>query len=257
VSQPSARLIAYGCAIADEHRYESCARIGIDSVRDPSTPVYEVRGSESIFSAYNEMLDRARSDPRVEALALVHEDFTIKDPRFEEKVRETFPDPGVAIIGVIGAIGIGGIDWWIHRRTLGAATLRSPEPFPPWGPPLIGEGTVVGPGGTGEVDMVDGMMLVLSRWATRELRFDESLGPGFDGYDADMCFQARERGRKVVVAELDVEHHHRWADLSNTAYRSAWKRAHIAFRRKWEGRMPLRMPPPVADTSAVRTASQD
>jgi hypothetical protein len=243
-------VIAYGCAIADERRFQECARAGIDRARDPSAPVYEVRGSDSIFSAYNEMLDRARRDPRIKALALPHEDFTIRDPRFEAKVRDTLGDPDVAIIGVLGGIGIGGIDWWIHERTVGAATLSSPEPFPPWGPPLIGEGTVVGPGGSGPVDMVDGMLLVLSRWAIDELRFDESLGPGFDGYDADICFQARERGRKVVVAELDGEHHHRWAELSNPAYRSAWKRAHIAFRRKWEGRMPLRMPPSVTSPSS-------
>jgi glycosyl transferase family 2 len=243
-------LIAYGCTIADERRYESCARAGIERVREPTAPIYEIRESDSIFSAYNEMLDRARGEPEVEALALPHEDFTIRDDRFVPKVREVLGDPDVAIIGVIGAIGIGGIDWWIHERTVGAATLRSPEPFPPWGPPLIGEGTRVGPGGTGPVDMVDGMILILSRWAIDELRFDESLGPGFDGYDADICFQARERGRKVWVADLDVEHHHRWADLGNEAYSAGWKRAHVAFRRKWEGRMSLRMPPRVTDPAA-------
>ncbi len=90
--------------------------------------------------------------------------------------------------------------------------------------------------------MVDGFLLILSRWVIEELRFDESLGPGFNGYDADLCFQARERGRKVVVAEIAVEHHHHWPELSSFAYRAAWKRAHVAFRRKWEGRMPLRIP---------------
>jgi hypothetical protein len=233
--------IAYGSAIADEARYERCARAGIDRVRDPAAPVFEVRGSDCLFRAYNEILDRAAADPRIDALVLVHEDNTIQDPRFEARAREALADPDVAIAGAIGAVGIGGIDWWVHERLVGAAKLRSPVPFPPWGPPLIGEGTVVGPGGSGEVDMVDGFLLVLSRWVIDELRFDESLGPGFDGYDADLCFQARERGRKVVVAEFAVEHHHRWADLDDEAYRSSWKRAHIAFRRKWEGRMPLRL----------------
>jgi hypothetical protein len=219
--------------------------MGIDSVRAPSVPVYEIRGEHSLFRAYNEILDRAAADPLVEALVLVHEDNTIQDPCFESKARDALADPDVGIVGAIGAIGIGGIDWWVHERLVGAARLRPPVPFPPWGPPLVGGGEIVGPGGGGEVDMVDGFLLVLSRWVIDELRFDESLGPGFDGYDADLCFQARERGRKVVVAEFAVEHHYRWADLENEEYRSAWKRAHVAFRRKWEGRMPLRMPPPV------------
>jgi hypothetical protein len=247
-------LIAYGCAIADEERYESCARVGIERTRDPSAPVYEVRGSDSLFRAYNEMLDRAGAESRVEALALVHEDTTIHDERFEQKVRDTFADPTVAVAGVIGAVGVGGIDWWLHERMVGAAILRSPDPFAPGGDALIGDGTMVGPGGSGEVDMVDGLLLVLSRWAIDELRFDESLGPGFDGYDADICFQARERERKVVVADFEVEHHHRWAELSNPEYRASWKRAHIGFRRKWEGRMPLRMPPPVTRANTMGPA---
>ncbi len=233
-------MIAYGCAISDPRRFERCALVGIQRARQPSAPLYEVRGSDSLFSAYNEILDRAREDPRIEALVLVHEDTTILDPRFEENIRSFLRDPEVAIVGAIGAVGVGGIDWWVHERLVGSATLRSPDPFPSWGPPLIGGGTVVGPGGSGEVDMVDGFLLVLSPWAIAELRFDESLGPGFDAYDADLCFQARERGRKVVVADLEVEHHHHWAELSSFAYRSRWKRAHVAFKRKWEGRMPLR-----------------
>jgi glycosyl transferase family 2 len=234
-------LIAYGCAISDPRRFERCALVGIERARQPSAPLYEVRGSDSLFSAYNAILDLAREGSRIEALVLVHEDTTVLDSRFEDKVRSFLRDPEVAIVGAIGAVGVGGIDWWVHERLVGSATLRSPDPFPSWGPPLIGGGTVVGPGGSGEVDMVDGFLLVLSPWAIEELRFDESLGPGFDAYDADLCFQARERGRKVVVADFEVEHHHHWADLSSFAYRSRWKRAHVAFMRKWEGRMPLRV----------------
>jgi hypothetical protein len=246
-------VIAYGSAVADEHRYERCARAGIDRLREPSAPVYEVRESGSLFGAYNEILDQAAADPRVEALVLMHEDTAIVEPDFEAKAREALADPQVAIAGAVGAIGIGGIDWWVHERMLGRVTLRLEEQFPPWGPPLIGSGTVVGPGGGGEVDTVDGFLLILSRWVIDELRFDESLGPGFHGYDADLCFQARERGRRVMVVEIDVEHHDRWRELADTEYRSGWKRAHAAFRRKWEGRMPLRIPTPeVASRSPGR-----
>jgi hypothetical protein len=233
-------LIAYGCTIGVPQRYERYALAGIERARERSAPLYEVRGSDSLFRAYNEILDRAAADPRVEALVLPHEDTTIFDPGFEAKVRAALAERRVAVVGAIGAIGVAGIDWWVHERTLGAATMRSPTPFPAWGPLLIGGGTVVGLGGTGEVEMVDGLLLILSRWVIEELRFDESLAPGFHGYDADLCFQARERGRTVMVADLEVEHAYDWPVLSSFAYRAAWKRAHIAFRRKWEGRMPLR-----------------
>ena len=41
--------------------------------------------------------------------------------------------------------------------------------------------------------------MVLSPWAVRELRFDESLGK-LHGYDFDICMQARAAGKKVVDA---------------------------------------------------------
>ena len=45
----------------------------------------------------------------------------------------------------------------------------------------------------GEVETLDGFLLVLSPWAVRTLRFDESLGE-FHGYDLDFCLQVREAG---------------------------------------------------------------
>ena len=112
-----------------------------------------------------------------------------------------------------------------------------------------------GTGGFGDVDMVDGYLLGMSRWALTELRFDEhEVGPGFHGYDADICFQARERGRKVFVAEMAVAHHRN--SISPTPYRSDWLRAQIAFRRKWERRGMLRPPklpfPPYMKTKQER-----
>ena len=60
---------------------------------------------------------------------------------------------------------------------------------------------------TGEVDNLDGFLIGLTPWAIQNLRFDESLGKSH-GYDADLCLQAREAGRKVVTADLKVVHHH-------------------------------------------------
>ncbi len=48
---------------------------------------------------------------------------------------------------------------------------------------------------TGEVDSIDGFVMVLSPWAVRELRFDESLGK-IHGYDFDLCLQVRDAGTK-------------------------------------------------------------
>ena len=52
-----------------------------------------------------------------------------------------------------------------------------------------------------EVEVVDGFLLVLSPWAVRNVRFDETLGLGH-GFDFDYCRQVRAAGRKVVAADL-------------------------------------------------------
>lgn len=228
-------MIAFGCAIHSDDKYRRFALPGIERVREPLAPLIELRGRTCLFSAYNEILDRAAADPRIDALTLVHEDTEIREPRFEERVRWALADPAVAIVGTIGSVGVQGIDWWVHDYGVGSSILEPIDAAELYETELVGGSEVSGSGSSGEVDMVDGYLLVLSRWAIRELRFDNrEVGPGFHGYDADICFQARARGRKVFAAEMAVAHHRN--SISPTPYREDWMRAQIAFRRKWERR---------------------
>jgi hypothetical protein len=86
---------------------------------------------------------------------------------------------------------------------------------------------------TGEVDTLDGFLLVMSPWAVRNARFDESLG-SFHGYDFDICMQVREAGRKVVTADLKVVHHH---SLELCSDPELWITAHMRLAEKWDGRI--------------------
>lgn len=234
-------MIAFGVAIGSEEKYEAIALPGIERSRDPEAPLVEIRGRTSIFGAYNEILDELAGDPRVEAVALLHEDTQIRDEHFEQKCRWALQDPLVAIVGTIGAVGVQGIDWWVHDYGIGSTILEPIDPEVLYETPLLSGSEISGMGSSGEVDMVDGYLLVLSRWAIRELRFDEDgIGPGFHGYDADICFQARERGHKVMAVEMDVAHHRNSVGPSH--YREDWLRAQIAFRRKWEQRGMLSAP---------------
>lgn len=228
-------MIAFGCAVASEEKFERYALKGIERVRDPEAPLFVKRGRTCIFTAYNEILEEACADPRIEALTLLHEDTEIRDDRFEEKARWGLGDLEVAIVGTIGAVGVQGIDWWVHDYAIGSSILEPIDPAVLYETPLLEGSEMSGAGGFGDVDMVDGYLMVFSRWAMEELRFDpDEVGPGFHGYDADICFQARERGRKVFVAEMVVAHHRN--SISPTPYRADWLRAQVAFRRKWERR---------------------
>jgi hypothetical protein len=235
-------MIAFGCAIGSEEKYRRFALPGIERVRDPEAPLIEVRGQDCLFRAYNEILDRVEADGRVEAIALIHEDAEIRDDYFEERVRWALRDPDVAIVGTIGGVGVQGIDWWIHDYGVGYSILEPIEPGVLYETPLLAGSEASGAGGFGTVDTVDGYLMVFSRWAIHELRFDErEVGPGFHGYDADICLQAWDRGRKVFAVGMEVAHHRN--SVSPTPYREDWLRAQIAFRRKWERRGML---PPVS-----------
>jgi hypothetical protein len=80
---------------------------------------------------------------------------------------------------------------------------------------------------------------VLSPWAMRELRYDESVNAGgVHGCDVDICFQARAAGKKVVVDELGTVHHQGKEVLGDDT--DPWIEAHVRFARKWASMVPQR-----------------
>ena len=228
-------MIAFGCAITEPAIYERFARPGIEAVAEPGSELLAFRATSSIFRSYNLLLDRAAVLEDLEALVLVHQDTELVDPAFCATVRAALADPDVAVAGCIGALGVRSIAWWegsvtwasfIHRYgELGGGDL----PGFAWN-----EGERPPYARTGEVDVVDGFLLVLSPWAVRNLRFDESLG-SLHGYDVDFCLQARAAGRKVVTAEFRAVHNH---SLDLVSDPEGWVEAHVRMQEKWEGKLP-------------------
>ncbi len=88
-------------------------------------------------------------------------------------------------------------------------------------------GLVVGAGSGGEAH---GGLVVLTEWALRELRFDEDLEVPFDCAVADLCHQARARGRRVASGDLGVS---RATLLRRLGDRGRLVRGTVAVRRKW------------------------
>ena len=181
------------------------------------------------------LLDKAGAVEGLDALVLVHQDTEIADSGFADAVRAALRDPDVAIVGCAGAVGVRSIAWWQGEVTWASMTHRYEEygggefPAPTWDPDRVPNGAA-----PGEVDSVDGLVLVLSPWAVRNLRFDESLGT-LHGYDFDICMQARVAGRKVVTADFRAIHHHS-LELVNDP--EAWTEAYTRLARKWKGQIP-------------------
>jgi GT2 family glycosyltransferase len=230
-------MIAFGSSITDPDTYERCAGRGIELVREPDSVVFAHAATGSLARNYNLLLDQARDLEGLEALVLLHQDAEIVDPRFCATLREAIADPMVAVVGCVGSIGARSIAWWEGSVTWASFTHRYPEHEYGGGEfPAFGWGFDKKPAyaQTGEVDNVDGFVLALTPWAIENLRFDESLGTSH-GYDADLCLQAREAGRKVVTADFQVVHHH---SLELIGDPFGWMDAHIRVAEKWDDRLP-------------------
>jgi hypothetical protein len=221
-------LIAFGCSITRPGVYRSCAERGIRLASEPGTQVLARPAVGSIFEGYNQILDEAAGLVGLEALVLLHQDAEIADPGFCSKLRDALRDPRVGVVGCAGAVGVRSIAWasFLHRvPELGGGVSASYTWDEKAAPPYCQ---------LGEVDTVDGVLLALSPWVVRNVRFDESLGQVLHGYDFDFCLQVRAAGRKIATADFKVIHHH----PIRVTDQEPWTRAHVAIAEKWDGKMP-------------------
>jgi Glycosyltransferase like family len=225
-------MIAFGCPITNGRLYETYAGPGISRVAEADSETLAYQSGGSIFRAYNALLEMAGARDDLEALVLLHQDSELIDPEFCSKIREALRDPDVAIIGCAGAIGPRNISWWEGLVPWASFSHRYEE---------MGGGEIPGLSWhvdrtpsyatTGEVDVIDGFVMVMSPWAVGNLRFDESLGL-LHGYDLDICLQAKAAGKKVVTNDFRAIHHH---PLDLIGDQEAWVAAHIRIAEKWEG----------------------
>jgi hypothetical protein len=227
-------MIAFGTSITRPEVFARAAEPGIRRAAEPDSAVLAMPAVGTIFRSYNALLDQAAALPDLEALVLVHQDTELVDADLCDKVRAALADPAVGIVGCVGAVGVRSIAWWEASVTLASFINRYEEhgggdlhsfswawdDAPPYAH-------------TGEVETLDGFLLVLAPWTVRNLRFDESLGE-FHGYDLDYCLQVREAGRKVVTADFRAIHHR---PLEMIPDPERWVAAHVAVAEKWDGRI--------------------
>ena len=236
-------MIVFGTAVTDSEIYDRCAAPGIERAAEADSIVLAHHTAGSVFRNYNVLLDKAGAHEDLEALVLLHQDVELVDSDFAATVREALDDPKVAIVGCVGAVGVRSLAWWQGALSWAGLTHRYPEygggDFPgiSWRPQLAPSYAE-----TGEVDSVDGFVMVLSPWAVRNLRFDESLGK-LHGYDFDICMQARAAGKKVATAEFRAIHHHSLELISDP---ETWIQTHIRLAEKWHDHLPETGADPVA-----------
>jgi hypothetical protein len=228
-------VIVFGTAVTDSDTYERYAVPGIHRAAESDSVVHAHQSAGSVFRNYNLLLDKAAAHEGLEALVLIHQDCELVDSDFAARIRKVLSDPDVAVVGCAGSIGVRSIAWWQGALRWAALTHRYPE-FGGGDFPAISWSDEELPAyaSPGEVDSIDGFVIVLSPWAVRNLRFDESLGK-LHGYDYDICMQAKAAGKKVVAADFRAIHHHS-LELINDP--ETWIQTHVRLAEKWDDQLP-------------------
>jgi hypothetical protein len=228
-------MIAFGSAITKPDVYARAAEVGIRLAAEPDSEVFAMPSIGSIFESYNAVIEQAAQCENLEALVLLHQDTEIVTADFCAKAREALQSPDVGLLGCVGAIGVRSIAWWEGSVSLASFVHRYDDhgggdlPAFSWNfedaPPYAR---------VGEVDTLDGFLLVLSPWVVQNIRFDESLGQ-FHGYDFDFCLQVRAAGRKVRTIDVRAIHHHGLHPFTDS---ESWIEAHMRVAEKWQGQLP-------------------
>jgi len=204
-------MILFGCCTGDDGaKFASSVLPSIEAVRGPGDRVSTLPGDgRGICAVYNEFIREARAIPDCDALVLLHDDVEIVDPNFRAKVLAAVQEEGVGVVGVIGGAGLRSAKWWTARATVGRV-------FESRGRLDLGSAR-------GDVDVVDGLLMVLAPSAFGALDFDEARLPGFHGYDVDYCLQAKAGGLRVVVRPIDVLHRTKGGYGDSSAFAEAGK----------------------------------
>jgi hypothetical protein len=229
-------MIAFGSAITKPTVYETCAEPGIKRSLEADSVVLAKSSIGSLQASYNAMIDEAAQLDDLEALVLVHQDAEIVGDDFCERIRRVLADTDVGVVGCVGAVGVRSIAWWEGSVTQASFIHRYAEHGGGDLPAFTWDWTTAPPyARLGEVDTLDGFLLVLSPWAVRHVRFDEALGQ-LHGYDLDFCLQVRAAGKKVVTADVRAIHNHSLTLVNDP---EGWIRAHMMVAEKWDGRLPF------------------
>lgn len=191
-------------------------QLRLGSYVESGTDQVLVGAGDGICAVYNQILDLACAKPSCEAVVLLHDDTYVLDANFRAKILGCFrADPGLGILGVVGASRIPSLAWWESEVKVGE--VFETRGFIDFGVPR------------GRVDVVDGLLMVIGREVFTRLRFDEKVFPGFHGYDVDYCLQARAAGYGCMVIPMEILHKTK-GGLGN---REEFLAASRALAQKW------------------------
>jgi hypothetical protein len=216
-------MIAVCVPVTSWDQYERYALPGIQRLVEarPDTLVLARESAGSYQRAANLLLSEAAATADLEGAVVIHQDVELLNANAANILPRRFRDePRLAIVGSIGGLVRSGLNW-------GAGDPRGTRIELPEGYDAVDLAS-----GFCFVAALDGVLLALSPWATRTLRFDLRFEDWFHGYDIDLCLQARSHGRLVAVDDLPIRHFQ--TDGFRNGRGADWIEAEREIRSKWD-----------------------
>ncbi len=247
-------MIHFGTCVGYPDRLRDLAFPGVTTSMHGESYNYLTQPSNGydLFPIYADLMATAH-ERKAEALVLLHDDLEFRDPELARKIRHVFRDPSIAIIGCVGAQNVTSLRWWEGTKRGYAVDL-------PHG--VHDYGGISEPLSVCDVDSVDGMFLVLSPWAIENLVLKDLGYSGLHGAAEELCFQARSKGKRVVVTRIDALHHTKGGVTGDPA---GWQRSEEVFSKRWAPTTPapkadpwlaLRSSPETCDVEEVYAAER-
>lgn len=212
-------VIVFGCCVGAGRRFEAIAEPALSRLMRPEDEIVALPGTDGICAVYNRVLRHARRRADCEAVVLLHDDTELVGGHTRDRLLRAVRRRGVGVVGVAGGRDLFGPQWWYARRRVGRVVDHTaPRRFLRT---------------RGDVDVVDGLVLVLAPAAFGSLDFDEQGLRGYHGYDTDYCLRVREAGLRVRVEPLDYVHRDK-QDLGDEA---AYDGAQRLLLERWQHRI--------------------
>lgn len=137
-----------------------------------------------------------------EICAYIHDDVTVHDADWQDRIHAEFADPKVAIVGMGGALGIGLPE--IYKRPYNIWQLQRIDYYSnqtDWA--IHGKYET----GSRDVAVVDGFFMAVRRSFLDEIGGWAWFPFSFHCYDTCLCLMARRHGWKVRMVGVSVTHH--------------------------------------------------
>ncbi len=190
------------------------------------------KNTYSIFSAYNEGVNRARYP----FLCFMHDDIIYHTENWGIKVIEHFNEKRIGCIGVVGGHYMPKLPCaWFHSHLCSGGGYISGTGNNQEEQTLFEERYLdyIKEENTIEVVVVDGLWFCIPKFLFNMVHFDTELYDGFHCYDLDICLQIRESGYKVLVIKNVLIEHKSGGKIDNQ-----WIINTLTYFSKWEEKLP-------------------